>query len=217
MTSQVTHTLPDDVLLAYSTGQLPAAFDLVVASHVSLSDDSRARLETFDAVGGAVLESGDVVEMSEGSLDATLNMLTASDWQPVRPPLREAQSVFPAPLHDFIGGDLSAVRWRSIGMGAKQSILHEDDSGSVRLLSIPAGAQMPDHGHCGLEMTLVLKGAFRDEFGEFHRGDIELADEDVEHTPTVIGNEVCICLAATDNRLRFNGLIPRLAQQFLRI
>ena len=45
--SPVMHTLPDDVLLAYSTGQLPEAFDLVVAAHCSLSDDSRAALDVL--------------------------------------------------------------------------------------------------------------------------------------------------------------------------
>jgi putative transcriptional regulator len=31
------------------------------------------------------------------------------------------------------------------------------------------------------------------------------------------GDEDCICLSATDARLRFNSLLPRLAQPFLRI
>ncbi|WP_236638440.1 cupin domain-containing protein [Mangrovicoccus ximenensis] len=116
-----------------------------------------------------------------------------------------------------MGGGPEQVSWRPMGMGVRQSILAETAGASVRLLSIPPGAAVPDHGHRGMEMTLVLQGAFEDEFGQYRRGDIEVADEEVEHMPRVIGDETCICLAATANRLRFHSLLPRLAQPFLRI
>ena len=76
---------------------------------------------------------------------------------------------------------------------------------------------MPDHGHNGMELTLVLQGAFSDEDGYFARGDIEIAHEDVDHMPVADISQDCICLAVTDAPLRFKGLLPRLAQPFLRI
>lgn len=76
---------------------------------------------------------------------------------------------------------------------------------------------MPDHGHRGLELTLVLQGSFADEVDHFGRGDIEIAGDDLDHQP-VAGTEAdCICLTATDAPLRFNGLIPRIVQPFLKI
>lgn len=44
-----------------------------------------------------------------------------------------------------------------------------------------------------------------------------VADEAMQHTPVAEEGEVCICLAATDAPLKFNAIIPRLAQPFLRI
>jgi putative transcriptional regulator len=64
---------------------------------------------------------------------------------------------------------------------------------------------------------LVLQGAFRDETDQFGVGDIEVANEDLDHTPVAMDGEDCICLAATDAPLRFNSLLPRLAQPFVRI
>jgi len=61
----------------------------------------------------------------------------------------------------------------------------------------------------------VLQGAFLDGSDRFARGDIEIADESLEHTPIADLGEDCICLAATDARLRFNKLIPRIAQPFI--
>ena len=102
-------------------------------------------------------------------------------------------------------------------MGVKQAILSTDKAATARLLYIPGGQSVPDHGHRGMELTLVLQGAFRDETDRFGPGDVEIASEDVEHTPVAENGEACICLAATDAPLRFRSLIPRLAQPFLRI
>ena len=46
----IRHHLSDPLLMAYSAGQLPEAFSLVVATHVSLCDDCRSRLLAFDAI-----------------------------------------------------------------------------------------------------------------------------------------------------------------------
>ena len=51
----------------------------------------------------------------------------------------------------------------------------------------------------------------------FARGDVETADEHLHHTPVAAQGEPCICLAVTDAPLTFKGLIPRIAQPFLRI
>ena len=202
--------------MAYSAGDLPEAFNLVVATHVSLCDECRARMASFDALGGAVLDMGDVAEMSDASLAACLDRIDGLSQATARSPLRGA-GVFPAPLADYIGGGLDKVKWRPLGMGVKQAILPTGKDASARLLFIPGGQAVPDHGHRGLELTLVLQGAFRDEKARFGPGDIEIADEATEHTPVAEDGEVCICLAATDGPLRFNAIIPRLAQPFLRI
>ena len=212
----IRHHLSDQLLMAHAAGQLPEAFSLVVATHVSLCDECRARLAAFDAVGGAVIEVEPEVAMGEDALAAVLARIEGLD-QPRRPVERRASGVFPAPLAGYVGGDLSAVRWRRVGGGVKQAILPTGNDATARLLYIPAGTAVPDHGHRGLELTLVLQGAFADDSDQFGRGDVEIADAAMEHTPRALAGEACICLAATDAPLRFRGLIPRLAQPLLRI
>lgn len=211
----IRHHLSDPLLMAYAAGSLPEAFSLVIATHVSMCDECRARLGAYEAVGGAVLESGHS-EMSAGSLEKCFGQI-ATMPAPSKPVARRP-SLFPAPLQDYIGGDVESIRWRPLGFGAKQAILPcADSTASVRLLAIPGGVAMPDHTHRGLELTLVLQGAFTDEDDRFERGDIEIADSEVEHTPIAVPGTTCICLAATQGKLKFNSLIPRLAQPFLRI
>ncbi|MBD3679499.1 MAG: cupin domain-containing protein [Rhodobacteraceae bacterium] len=213
----IKHHLTDALIMAYSAGSLPEAFSLVVATHISLCDECRARLESYDAVGGALLEETGVADVSDASLDAVLARIAGTPDEPRQPVARMKDAVFPAPLRDYVGGDLDDVKWKRVGGGVRQAVLKTASGARVRLLSIPGGTAMPDHGHRGTEMTMVLKGAFRDEEGRFGRGDVEVANEDMEHTPVAEEGEDCICLAATDAPLRFNALIPRIAQPFLGI
>ncbi|MFW5654595.1 MAG: ChrR family anti-sigma-E factor [Roseicyclus sp.] len=214
MTS-ITHHIPDDLLMRYAAGALPQAFDLVVASHVSLSDDARARLGGFEAVGGAVLADMEEAEIAGDSLERTLARIGAGMPRAERAPVE--RGIFPEPLRKLVGGDETAVPWRGLGRGTKQCVLHAEDGASARLLYIPAGQAMPEHGHRGMELTLVLKGAYRDESDRFGRGDVEFADEQMDHTPVAEQGEDCICLIATESRLRFKGLLPRIAQPFIGI
>ncbi len=214
----IKHHLTDDLIMGYSAGTLPEAVNLIVATHVSLCDRCRAAVEAQDAVGGAVLDrqTADMV-VSDACLQGALSLIRGTVPDPAPRPIRvPSDPVAPAPLMDYIGGSLDAVKWRPIGMGVKQAILNTSPEATARLLYIPAGTAMPDHGHRGLELTLVLKGAFRDEEGYFGRGDIEIADTDLNHTPVADVSEDCICLAVTDAPLRLKGL-ARLAQPFLKI
>jgi putative transcriptional regulator len=211
----IRHHMPDDLLMGYATGSLPPVFDLVVATHVSLSDDARARLAGYEELGGVVLSEIEEAEISEDSLECTLARITGEGER-----ARTASApdgIFPEPLRRAAGGDVDAVKWRNLAMGAKQCVLQSEDGASARLLYIPAGQAMPEHGHRGMELTLVLQGAYRDEADRFARGDVEFADEDTDHTPVAEPGEDCICLVATDSRLRFKGWLPRIAQPFLGI
>ncbi len=218
----ITHHLNDQLLMAYSAGTLPEAFNLVVATHIAVCDECRARLESFDAIGGALIEEsvGDaLVQMGSDSLAQTLARIKTSTPEPRKraaaPPPRER--VLPEPLRSYIGGGVDNINWRPVGGGVKQAILPTSENATARMLFIPAGAAVPDHGHAGMELTLVLQGAFADGHDRFARGDIEIADEDLHHQPVAEPGLDCICLAATDAPLRFRGLLPRLAQPFLQI
>merc|ERR1719231_1728974 len=123
-------------------------------------------------------------------------------------------SVIPAPLADYIGDRFEDITWKSIGMGVKQSIVETSNDATARLLYIPPGTAMPDHGHSGTELTLVLQGAFADEDDYFAAGDIEVADGDVEHAPVAADGEPCICLAVTEAPLKLANCSTKLCSRF---
>ncbi len=208
----ITHHTPDALLAAYATGSLPQPYALVVATHISLCLECRAAYEAHQAGGGAVLDTVGAEAVSEGLKTSVLNLLDAPF---VPPPTYPRSGVYPGPVMEALKG--KPPRWKSLGLGVRQSILSSGREGSTRLLYIPPGQAVPDHSHNGLELTLVLQGSFSDATGRFGVGDLEVADQDVEHTPTADPGVPCICLAATDAPLRFNSLVPRLLQPFFRI
>lgn len=210
--SAVSHHVPDALLAAYAAGSLPHAFSVVVASHISLCEECRATLEAHHSVGGALLEAADGIAVS-GSLKADILAKLDDRFRPE--PVYERSGIFPGPVIEALKG--RPPRWKSLGMGVRQDILSADETGSVRLLYIPSGQAVPDHGHNGLELTLVLQGSFSDSMGRFGVGDLEVADEDLEHTPIADAGDPCICLAATDAPIRFRALIPKLLQPLFRI
>ena len=76
------------------------------------------------------------------------------------------------------------------------------------------GRVMPSHTHDGSEVTLVLRGGFSDPTGHYRRGDIAIADRDLDHHPRADDDEDCICFAVIDAPLRLTGpLAPLVADQ----
>ncbi|WP_299349706.1 ChrR family anti-sigma-E factor [uncultured Shimia sp.] len=210
--SSIRHHIPESLLASYASGELSYAFSMVVAAHVSMCAECRARLVTHETVGGVLLDEEHHSTVTSGLRSRVLDMLDTP--QPVRPAPRR-MGVFPGPVAEALS--YGEPKWRRLGAGVRQTVLKRSDEESVRLLYIPAGQAVPDHGHNGLELTLVLQGAFSDETGTFGVGDVEVADDELEHTPVAAEGDACICLAATDAQLKFNAFVPRLLQPVLGI
>ena len=211
--THISHHIPDDMIRAYASGSLGQAFSLVVAAHVSMCDRCRAQLEAEEAMGGAVLES---VAPASGDDEAALGALMAKlDGGERDEPAAVRSGIYPGPVNAALRGN--PPRWKRLGAGIRQDILHADAEGSVRLLFIPEGSAVPDHGHRGTELTLVLQGSFSDVTGAFGVGDVEVADDSLDHVPTAGTEAPCICLAATEGSLRFRSLVPSLLQPIFRI
>ena len=100
--------------------------------------------------------------------------------------------------------------WRWLGPGVWDHPLPLTGAGKLRLLKVAPGRGVPEHGHGGAELTLVLRGSFHDETGRYARGDVADLDETIEHQPVADpGASDCICLVASETPERFRGLLAR--------
>ncbi|MCM2291799.1 ChrR family anti-sigma-E factor [Allorhizobium sp. BGMRC 0089] len=224
----VHHHVSDELLLDYAAGTLAEGWSLAVATHLALCPECRHRLKTMEATGAALMESAPLEISAKSEIDVS--------WAVMQKRLGQSQKgadikektrgkaaglsgpVLPEPLRSYVGGDVDGLRWKALGRGAYHiPIRTQDGETNVRLLRIPAGKPVPEHSHGGRELTLVLKGSFHDETGEFRRGDLEDADDTLEHQPIAGKDEDCICLAVTDAPLRFKSRLLRFIQPVLGI
>tara|TARA_B100000676_G_scaffold299054_1_gene342827 strand:+ start:613 stop:1272 length:660 start_codon:yes stop_codon:yes gene_type:complete len=217
----IDHHPSEELLLDYATGALDEGWSIALATHLALCPACRQKVGEMEAIGAAFMESVVPSSVTQTLTHAVLSELSEDDVETdvlVSENVDSASFVFPEPLRGYIGGDLDRVPWQRLGLGAYQSVIPTGDKETVsRLLRIPAGKPVPTHSHGGLELTLVLCGAFSDETGHYGRGDFQEADETLEHQPHAIAGEDCICLAVTDAPLRFSSLAARMVQPFIGI
>lgn len=217
----IKHHLDDATLMSMSAGALTEALASVAACHLDVCQSCQKRLRELDMLGGALLERIEPEPLSEGLTERMAAFFREDNVRSF--PARRARSgpsearpagEVPAPLQKLVGPLLDQVRWQWLAPGIRQHHieLSEESRGALRLLRIRPGMRMPEHGHGGSELTLVLRGAYHDCFGRFGPGDVADLDEDAEHQPRVDRDGECICLVATEQPARFKGLIPRVLQ-----
>lgn len=212
---------PSEELVAiYASGALDEASALAIASHLTLCPACRATAALYDVLGGGMIEDLPAASMSEGALAATLARAKSSPSTNRVTAPRAAQGthpILPAPVRQYVGGDMDAVQWRTLAPGIQHMPLVTSGNATARLLRIAPGRSIFDHSHGGTELTLVLKGSYTSQGQRYARGDIEVADETVSHSPVAGMEDTCICLAVADGRLRFGNWIGRLMQPFIGI
>ena len=211
-----TNQTSEELLLRYAAGKLRPAPALVVASHLAISPSSRRIVAEFESIGGGLLEGEAMAGLPPNLLERTLARLDAPSAEQASSALRRDAPhlgiTLPAPLARRAIGPW---RWLGPGLRGARIDMAEDPDHKLILLRGQAGSALPEHGHSGEELSLVLEGSFHDEGGRYVTGDLIHEDADSGHTPVVTDDGECICLIAIEGRMKFRNWIARLAQPLI--
>lgn len=213
----INHHLDESTIMSFAAGSLPAAFAIVASGHIDHCTYCRAKVARAQSLGGAMLDNVEAVPLAHGAANNLLERLEAEDRNALNDsPAPECadDDVLPPAVASLLGSPLSDVSWKRAGRGIStyQFDLGENAAGKLFLMNIAAGRKVPEHGHTGHEVTLVLSGAYNDKCGRFARWDVADLDPDVEHQPVVENGEDCLCLVAVERPARFKDFLPRLFQ-----
>ncbi|MGI9521307.1 MAG: ChrR family anti-sigma-E factor [Hyphomicrobiaceae bacterium] len=210
----IKHHLDDATLMSLSAGTLGEALTIVAATHVMACRRCRERVQLLDMIGGELVKDFDEEPVSMVSSDGGLSR---SSDQLSRAGSDRNETGLPRPLDRIVGRSLASIPWKWLGPGVATHVLRLSDGapGDLRLLRVAPGKKLPEHGHGGIELTHIISGAYRDEFGLFRAGDIADVDEEVEHQPIVEPGEYCICVVASEARARFKSPLSRLVQPLI--
>ncbi|SDA97812.1 ChrR family anti-sigma-E factor [Mesorhizobium qingshengii] len=212
------HHPSDETLFRFASGSLESGPRIVVAVHVGGCTACAARISEFEAVGGALLNGIEPEEMGEDALDRLMARIEVDSdsggeaAQRSRPTRADVGIRLPEALD---GCGIGPWRWIGPGVRWSRVTIPEDASANVMLLKVAAGRRLPEHTHSGCEYTQVLKGSFYDARGRYGPGDLDEADDEIQHQPVVDETGECICLAALEGRMRLRGFFGRLVQPFI--
>ncbi len=198
-------------LAAYAAGTLWKAAGPVVRGHLDLCPRCRAVFHLAEAVGGAFLDNLPPTPLAPGALRRVTERLGGGAGGPPRAPAARRTAADCAEAAVAVPLGLRDARLRWLAPGVRHAVLLRGGpaDGTLRLLRVRPGTALPRHAHCGTELTLVLEGAFSDETGRHGPGDLVEVEGEESHRP-VAEEADCVCLIATEGRLRFGGLLGSL-------
>lgn len=213
--------MEEELLVEYAAGALGRASALLVATQCAMKPEVNQRVRELELIAGALLEHCDGEDgVSAGPAGLDERLVASFQSEDAAPPVaREIDPEFagiPAPLRAALAGEPPDARWRMVMPGMTERLLpHVSDArGRAKLIRLKAGSAIPEHGHVGREITLVLDGAYYDEYGFYEPGSISVVDDSVDHRPMVGKERDCICLAVEEGRLIVRRPLRELLRYF---
>lgn len=210
--------LSTDTLASYAAGTTSDGVSLLVASHLTYCTKCREEVARIEALGGSLLESltaSEPVTASDGpSLEATFALIDAAPEFDVDPASKFHGEKVPATVLSAIGANEDDIRWKFRFPGLSVYDFSGYDGETVQLLRAKPGTTIPSHTHNGEEATLVLTGQLQDGDDVLGAGDVMQADHHHDHTPKIIGDELCICLIVMSGKMKFTGPLSRALNLF---
>jgi putative transcriptional regulator len=209
-------------LMCCAAGSQPEAFAAVIASHLSVCAECRAEVGRMEQIGVALFDALPPADVNANAPVVAMRAGEAETEVIAEPRAAETGNVLrdvPGPLVSVLGAQLDDLpwRWKGPGIWTHSVPLSEHADGELLLIKVAPGKKMPEHGHNGQELTIILRGSYTDKLGTFSVGDVADLDSDIEHTPVACPKEGCICLSARDGKLRFKSGLARLMQPLIGI
>lgn len=182
-------------MLDYAAGRLAPAESLVADLHTALSPEGWRYADMLDRAGGAILEAAFPERLASG--------LSSGPARVEEQTPRGVASV-PAHLAPYLEADLLALNWRKDIVGVPT---YRTKTPMARMLRLDPGERAPGHCHGRKDVTIVLQGAYADEYGVYEKGDLAFAMPGLHHQPRAIGIEPCVCMIATERGRPIRGLL----------
>ncbi|KUO62813.1 MAG: hypothetical protein APF80_03805 [Alphaproteobacteria bacterium BRH_c36] len=207
---KIDHHPDESTLMSYAAGSLPEPLSAVVAAHIEICPECAREVHAMERIGATLFEN---LAPAPVSLSAGQAFGGAATPPPATPAPVDS-GISASVLRRLLGGELADVHWKRLGFGIWHYPikLSPNCKGDLRLIKVAPGQVMPDHGHGGSELTLILSGSYTDEFGTYRSGDLSDLGDDVEHQPVSDPAEGCVCLIASERKARFKDILARIVQ-----
>ena len=185
----------NQLIFDFASGALGPAKSLFASSYLYLNSRASRINRTFEGLLGENLLDVKGIPVSK---------IKYSDCISKEDTLENNQKNNNDPL-TMVFGPIKDIKWKQIYKGFNEFSPDFNDKDELKLIKMDPGVSVPIHSHGGKEYILVLEGSFCDEFGEYSKGDIQINDQRIKHTPIASKKEGCVCLSITEKDVIFYG------------
>ena len=183
----------NQLIFDFASGILSPAKSLFASTYLQLNSNASTIGNAFENMLGENLMD------NENILPKNLSYIDCINGES-----RRSASNVMDPITSFFG-NLNNLNWKQIYKGFKEYTAAIDDKDELKLIKMEPGVSVPMHSHTGKEYILVLDGSFHDEYGEYSKGDIQINDQRIKHTPIASKDTGCVCLSITEKDVIFFG------------
>lgn len=214
----------EDMLVEYAAGSLDQALAISIKAHIEMCPECREKVSRYNQLGATLMMNEEVehADEAEGQQQSFADLMTrikstsANEQARFTPTAKPKNTTLPAVL-DALLPARSKLKWRRVSPSLKQANLATGQNQyEVCLHKISKGGKVAHHDHRGLEVTLVLSGAFSDENGTYKKGDFVVRQPGERHRPCATQNQDCLCLSVVAAPVKLTGFMGTLINPLLR-
>lgn len=218
---QVQHHPSEALLMDYTMGTLSDGFAMAIDIHLESCPQCRQDLKLMREMSGQLLMGEAAASPAPTGLDDILAHLPPQEeaaiieTAPAAKPIAVGSRHLPTRLSALQPDEKGQLPFKTRAPGiATVPLLKEEDGTYARLMRIAAGKSVPHHSHNGVELTVIISGAYHDEISHYGPGDFVEHGPEIQHQPIADTEEDCICLGVTEGPLSFTKPTYRLLRPF---
>ena len=183
----------NQLIFDFASGILGPAKSLFASTYLQLNSNASRIGSAFENMLGENLMHNENIHPKNLKYTDCINTENSKSTSDTRDPVT---SLF---------GNLNNLNWKQVYKGFNEYIAPIDDRDEIKLIKMDPGVSVPLHSHVGKEYILVLEGSFHDQFGKYSKGDIQINDQKIKHTPVASRETGCVCLSITEKEVIFFG------------
>lgn len=226
----IKHHPDDNLLTEYASGSLALALGISVCAHLQLCPQCRKRVETLNTLGAVILTNSvaEKVEaqtfsqlmtrIRERSANELAEQKISTHKSTTQKNIQSRDSSLknlPKVIAKLLPQDRE-LKWQRMSMSLKTArLITGQNEYEVAFQKISSGGKIVEHGHRGLEVTLVLQGSFSDEDGVYSEGDFLVRAAGEVHRPTATLDQDCLCLSVVAAPVAVTGFLGKVINPFL--
>ncbi len=210
------HPQPEQ-LVEFAAGSSHTGMSVAISVHLHFCKYCRERVSELESTSAVLFETQAPAPLAANAFDQLMQRIQQEPAAQPTPPPPKAKSRFPRALQSLLPESLDELEWRHPMKNLSVTRLMTDETGMIiGLHHMKAGGRVPNHGHRGEEINVVLEGGFSDQKGSYAEGDFIYRTTGDIHAPQADAHGDCLMLSVVAAPVKLTGPLGWIINPFLK-